>query len=131
MLSTPKPTFAFGLGWPSRSRLSDYAHSWIDLTVPSTNAFCTDTLAFPFFICESKSSAGALRTAENQLCNSLVKSHDILCSLGLQDELHLLGMTQVGPGVDLYASFSTNSVALGGEVVVDTVIEQLSSIEYC
>ena len=123
-LSVPKPDFAFGLHWPTDSPFFDYAHNWMDYTIPSTNAFCTPTLSFPFLICESKSSAGNLRTAENQLCNSLIKGHDILCSLNLQHELHLLGMTQVGPGIDLYASVSTRKSAALRKPVVDKVCEQ-------
>lgn len=129
-LSVPKPDFAFGLCWPADSPSFDYAHSWIDYTIPSTNAFCTPTLSFPFLICESKFSAGILRTAENQLCNSLIKDNDILCSLNFQHELHLLGMTQVGPGIDLYVSVSTQKCAAQGKLAVDKVCEQAICLQF-
>lgn len=109
-LVKPKPDFAFGLNYTSQSFMWNQLKKWKDKSIPSVDAFVTPKLTMPFLIVESKSNAGSKRTAENQLANAVIKAHDILCSLNLQDQLYVLGMVQIECDISLYMTFSTREI---------------------
>lgn len=106
-LSRPKPDFAFGLLYETQSKLYDRLLDWKDKSSPSVDLFVAELLAVPFLVVESRSNMGTLGEAENQLANSMVKAHDILCSLDAQSDLFILGMVQVQYLCQFYISFST------------------------
>lgn len=109
-LVKPKPDFAFGLKYSAQSFMWDQLKGWKDKSIPSVDAFVTPKLATPFLMLQSKSNAGSKRTAENQLANAVIKAHDILCSLNLQDQLYVLGMVQIECDISLYMTFSTREI---------------------
>lgn len=63
----------------------------------------------------------SIRTAENQLANSFIMAHDILCSLGVQDRLCVLGAIQMEHDFVTYMSFSTSQTDEDGKKYVDQV----------
>ena len=105
-LSRPKPSFALGLDFQRPSAMDEMALDYKYHSSPSVDLFVTYKTACPFFICESKSSAGAPRTAENQLATAMTMAHDILCSLDAQDSLSELGLVQLQFTLTFYVSFS-------------------------
>lgn len=89
--------------------------------MPSVDLFVTSKLAVPFFIFESKSNAGNLRTAENQMATAMVQAHDILCSLDVQASLYILGMVQCALIAYPYVSFSCAIVDADGKSYCNSV----------
>lgn len=82
-LITPKPDFAFGLKYKIRSAMYNKVRLWENFSIPSVNLFVTCDVAMPFLVFESTSSAGTLRATENRPANSVIKAHDLLCSLNV------------------------------------------------
>lgn len=112
-LSRPKPDFAIGLMTrpTPRSDFDRMTDTYKFHSVPAVDLFVrAKRLAFPFFICEFTSEHGSVRTAVNQLANSMVMAHDILCSLDAQDDLYILGLVQAADICKYYVSFSTRSI---------------------
>lgn len=109
-LCAAEPNFAFGLQFPKPSpafsKVLEYKHR----SIPEIDLFVTADLALPFFIFESKSNNGSIRHAENQMANAMIKSHDILCSLDVQDATYIAGAIQVKFSLTFYLSFSSRSV---------------------
>ena len=64
-------------------------------------------MTFPFLIMEFEDNTGSIRTCENKLCNAMIKAHDILNSLSLQDECFVFGLIQIECNLRFYLSFST------------------------
>ena len=116
-----KPDFAFGLKYSPKTQLYKMLRQYKDNSVPSVDAFVTSALAVPFLIFESRSSDGSLRRAENQMTNAMIKAHDILCSLRLQDDLPIFGMIQIHFAIHLYVSFSTLQIDEDGVGYTGTV----------
>lgn len=120
-LVQPKPDFAFGLQYKARTSIYNKLCQWKDQSIPSVDAFVIPSLAMPFFVFESESNNGSMRTAENLLANSMTKAHDILCSLGLQDDLYVLGIVQIQFILYFYVSFSTRRIDEDGKAFTKSV----------
>lgn len=124
-LVKPKPDYAFGLPYEPLSDIHDKLSSWSDRSIPSVNAFVTAGLPAPFFFLESKSKNGSWQAGENQLANGMIQAHDILCSLGVQDQLFVLGAVQVASEFHMYISFGTSRSDRDGKAYTHRVREPL------
>ena len=122
LLSRPHPGFAIGLDTRLGLSISspfDFNEMTEDYkfhSIPAVDLFVyPSNLAFPFFICETKSDHGSRWTAENQMANAMVMAHDILCSLNAQDDLYVLGLVQIADMLSSYISFSTRFIDEDGK----------------
>lgn len=129
-LVQPKPDFAFGLKYDLESTMYMKLRQWQDKSIPPVDAFVYTKFPMPFLILESKSARGSIGTAENQLANAMIKAHDILCSLNVQDRLYVLGMVQVQYHVDLYISFSLREIDGDGKPFTKKVCTTHPSVGY-
>lgn len=109
LLVGPKPAYAFGLELQEGSEIWDKVCTLPEITMPSVDSICASAVTAPFLILESKSNYGNIRTGENQLCNAMVKAHDILNSLNLQTTCFILGVVQVEYHARLYMSVSSQA----------------------
>ena len=121
MLSIPRPNFAFGLSYHHRSDVWKKILKWQDFSIPSISLIARQELSLPFLVIECKSDHGTLRQAEHQLANALVMSHDMLCSLNLQDSLYVFGIVQVELFVRFYISYSKRQLDEDGLAYCDEV----------
>lgn len=88
---------------------------WKSNSSPSVDLCVNTDLICPFLVFESKSEDGSLLTAENQVGSAMVMMHDILCSLELNDTLHLFALVHVGLVCVPYISFSKRAVTSEGK----------------
>lgn len=112
---------SFGFQLETNSNLSNDILEWQFVSSPSVDLFVHSKLACPFFVFELQSNAGQIRTAENQVGNALIMMHDILCSLELNNTLHLFALIQSGFSVVPYISFSKQAIDDEGKTYCKTV----------
>lgn len=101
-----KPSFAIGLKYEEDSDM--FRRMW-DLKlncVPSIDVFAHPDLAVPFLIVESQPAKGNKWMSENKLASATVQAHEILCSLGVDDSVHISGMVYCDSFAHPYISFS-------------------------
>ena len=114
-LKQAKPDFACGLLYSEDSPMLSRVLQWHAVVVPDVDLQVAPDLYIPFFIFESKSVSGSIIAAENHLANSMLRAHDILCSLRLNQSLYILGAIQHQFSLSLYVSFSLRTVDEDGK----------------
>ena len=121
-LARPKPDFAIGIKKGlDPSAFDIMIMDYVLHSIPAVDLSVSPEIACPFFICQSDSNMGRLRSAENRLANSMVMAHDILCSLNAQDELYVLGLVQQADCVRFYVSFSTRAIDEDGKAFTQRI----------
>lgn len=112
-LVNPKPDLAFGIKLQGGSIDMKLSKRLWDLTDPHVSPYCIPfkplEMIFPFLVLESKSLQGSALAAESQMTNGLIKSLDVIASLGLETKLFAVGICQVGFRFEVYLAFSSRS----------------------
>lgn len=105
-LVAPKPDMAFSFKMSVKSQMTLDIMEWQSNSIPGVDLCVTSRLICPFLVFESKAEHGSVHTAENRLGNAMIMMQDILCSLKVNDTLHLFGLIQDGLMLYPYISFS-------------------------